>query len=333
MQTSALSLILLLLFIPGISVVSAADLEGSKDHPQIKRYEGAEIVKYEFREYDELTIPLGKAKHSLELEDFMQVEGAITRLTYTIPMGRSPLEVIRNYETEFQAHGFQELFAGSGNELGSGFSEAAGYKEIKWSPNIPALTLNGDSQRFLAMEKKGSGGNIFVLLYAVKNRFWAGNLDEKEGIAKGQTLLQVDVVESKPMEVKMVTVAAEEMAERISTSGSVALYGIYFDIDKTDLRPESGETLVQIAKLLKDNDSLNLLVVGHTDNVGSFSYNRDLSQKRASAVVKELGKTYGVNTSRLKPVGVSFACPVASNKTEENRAKNRRVELVEFLPE
>lgn len=88
-------------------------------------------------------------------------------------------------------------------------------------------------------------------------------------------------------------------------------------------------TLEQIAKLLSDDPELKLLVVGHTDNAWTLSFNMDLSQRRANAVVSALVTQHHVNIHRLTPVGVSFACPVATNKTEDGRAKNRRVELVE----
>lgn len=74
---------------------------------------------------------------------------------------------------------------------------------------------------------------------------------------------------------------------------------------------------------------MKLLVVGHTDNVGTFAFNTDLSQRRAVAVVNALSSRFAVARNRLTPFGVSFAAPVASNRTEEGRAKNRRVELVD----
>ncbi len=306
----------------------AADIEGSKDHPQLKRYEGSEIIKYEQRKYDSLTIALGKAKNSSELVEARTIEGTITRLTYKVPPERSCLEVIRNYQNELQSLGFAVVFSGGKDGLGNYFAEAAGYGAIQWPPNIPALTLNGDSQQFLAMEKKGEVGsaNVTVALYAVENRFWASDL---KNVEKGQVLLHVDIVESEAMEEKMVTVAAEEMALQISASGSIALYGIYFDTDKAQLKPESSVTLEQIAKLLNGNANLKLLVVGHTDNVGTFAYNMELSSRRAAAVVAALAANYGIKANRLTPVGVSYASPVASNHTEEGRAQNRRVELVE----
>lgn len=319
----------IIFFSSAVSVLSAADIEGSSDHPSLKRYEGADIIKYEYREYDEFKLPLGKAKSSQELVEERKIEGAVTRITYKIPVGRSPIETIRNYRTELDAQQYTTVFSASKGDLGGYFAEAAGYKEIKWPPNVPGLTLNSDEQVFLAAEKKGPESTIVVVLYAVKNKFWANNL---KNIEKGQTLLQVDIIESRTMEVKMVTVAAEEMAEKISTSGSIALYGILFDTNKADVKAESEETLLQISKLMKDNKRLTLLVVGHTDSAGDYSYNLNLSQKRAEAVVRALVKNYGINTARLKPVGVSYACPVASNNSAKNRAKNRRVELVEDSP-
>ena len=80
--------------------------------------------------------------------------------------------------------------------------------------------------------------------------------------------------------------------------------------------------------MLSDNPSLNLFVVGHTDNVGDFKYNMKLSEERANAVVKVLISKYGVDKKRLTPAGVGPLAPVTSNDTEEGRAENRRVELI-----
>jgi len=80
---------------------------------------------------------------------------------------------------------------------------------------------------------------------------------------------------------------------------------------------------------LNNNPDLKIFIVGHSDNKGSLDYNTDLSQRRANAVVNELVNSHGINSSRVTAKGLGFLAPVASNKTEEGRAKNRRVELVE----
>ena len=114
----------------------------------------------------------------------------------------------------------------------------------------------------------------------------------------------------------------------ISTTGHAAVYGIYFDTDKAEVKPESEPALAEMAKLLKGNPSLNVFIVGHTDNTGTFEHNMKLSQDRAASVVNTLAGKYGIAEARLKAVGAGPIAPTASNETEEGRAKNRRVELV-----
>jgi len=118
-------------------------------------------------------------------------------------------------------------------------------------------------------------------------------------------------------------------AKEIGEKGKTAIYGIHFDTNKAEIKPESETALKEVSKLLSQNTGLKLYIVGHTDNVGEFDYNMKLSQARAESVVKELTSKYGVASDRVKPYGVGPLSPVASNKTEEGRAKNRRVELIE----
>ncbi|MCS7203319.1 MAG: OmpA family protein [Thermodesulfovibrio sp.] len=122
---------------------------------------------------------------------------------------------------------------------------------------------------------------------------------------------------------------AKTLLSDIQAKGSASVYGIYFDFDKADIKPESEPAIKEIAKLLRDNPKLKLYVVGHTDNVGNLDYNLKLSKARADAVVKELTTKHKISPDRLKAFGVASFAPVASNKTEDGRAKNRRVELVE----
>jgi len=138
---------------------------------------------------------------------------------------------------------------------------------------------------------------------------------------------QVWIVEEAEMEQDIV-VDANSMMSDINVQGRVALYGIYFDFDKTEVKPESDPTLKEIAKLLSDNPSLNLFVVGHTDNTGDYKYNMKLSQDRAEAVVKALVSKYNVDSKRLTSAGVGPLAPFTTNDTEEGKAKNRRVELI-----
>ncbi|MDI6715163.1 MAG: OmpA family protein [Thermodesulfovibrio sp.] len=136
------------------------------------------------------------------------------------------------------------------------------------------------------------------------------------------------IVEKAEMAQEVVADAKSMMSD-IQTKGSASVYGIYFDFDKADIKPESEPAIKEIAKLLQENRTLKLYVVGHTDNVGTIDYNLKLSKARADAVVKELTTKYKISPDRLRAFGVASLAPVASNKTEDGRAKNRRVELVE----
>jgi outer membrane protein OmpA-like peptidoglycan-associated protein len=128
------------------------------------------------------------------------------------------------------------------------------------------------------------------------------------------------------IENKMVDAAA--MAKGLGEKGHVALYGIYFDTDKAVIKPESRPTLDEIAKLLRGQPRLNVVIVGHTDSQGAYDYNMDLSRRRAEAIAAELAKSYQIARTRLRTAGVGFLAPVGSNASEDGRALNRRVELV-----
>jgi OmpA-OmpF porin, OOP family len=332
------------------ATIPTADKKGSKDSPLLKRYEGSFIVAYEHKSFDEFNLPLSKLEEVADKKDThnnrfyepkqkKSLEGERTRLVYLIPADRSPLEVLRNYEEEIKKKGGKILFECKAEECGGDESRSSSggggdmslsmylYPQERISdPNFSngscAQTEQIVDQRYAAAELPDEGAHISILTYTMHDDLYCKAFDSR-------SIAVVDILQTKAREQKMVTVKAEEMASKIANTGSVALYGIYFDFNKSDLKPESDATLNEIAKLLKNDNSLKLLVVGHTDNVGTFDFNTGLSQRRAAAVVAALSTKYGIAKSRLTPVGVSFAAPVASNKTDEGRAKNRRVELVE----
>ena len=146
-------------------------------------------------------------------------------------------------------------------------------------------------------------------------------------VNSGATYYILWIVEKEGMKQEVVADAAA-MDNDIRTTGHVSVYGIYFDTGKSTIKPESDAAISEIAKLLKNNGSLKIYVVGHTDNVGSFDSNMKLSKDRADAVGKTLVAKHGIAAGRLKAYGVSSLSPVASNYTEDGKAKNRRVELV-----
>lgn len=310
-------LIVLALLVAGSYNTVWADVPGSADHPMISRFEGSEIKRYlqeQFTDYGLITGPItkrdGKARNA---DSVLKLEGRLTRILYQAPDNRSTLEVMRNYEQELGKAGFETLYECAGKD-------GCGGRYFAWTvvETSPMVGVH-DDQRYLAARLRRDSGDVYVSLYMNQNK------------AAGQphVHVQLEVLETTAMDTGMVTVDAEAMARGLGAEGHIALYGIYFDLDKATLKPESKPTLDEIVKLLKGQPALKLLVVGHTDNQGGLAYNMDLSKRRATAVLRALTGDYRIAATRLEAHGVGYLAPVASNTTEAGRAKNRRVELVE----
>ncbi|MHC2994054.1 MAG: DUF4892 domain-containing protein [Candidatus Atribacteria bacterium] len=313
------SLLCVVLLATSVAFAQSEDREGSKDHPLISRFPGSVIKHYDVKKFDEYILPLGKLDEERKLSKSQHLEGKVTRITYKAPEDRSTLEIYRNYELALKSAGFEILFTSSGKEIGDSYDWVRYFYEslnpLKRSARDGLIADEDRYQRYLSAKLSSPEGDVYVSLY----------VSLKYGCPK----VQLDVIEVKPMETGLVTVNADALAKDIARTGHVAIYGIYFDTGKADLKPESEPVLKEIAKLLQQNPKLKLYVVGHTDNVGDLTYNMKLSQARAGAVVEEFVSKYGVDAKRLKAHGVGPLSPVVSNNTEEGRAKNRRVELVE----
>lgn len=135
------------------------------------------------------------------------------------------------------------------------------------------------------------------------------------------------IVEKGEMQQEIVA-TAEGMTHDILSTGRTAIYGIYFDSGKSEVKRESESSLKEVAKMLKQSATMKLFVVGHTDNIGGIVANMTLSKARAESVVKELTTKHGVSAAQLAAYGVGSLSPVSQNVTEEGRSLNRRVELV-----
>lgn len=297
----------------------AQDIKGSKDHPLIPRYESSEIIRYETEAFIDHPLLIAPAKVTGGLErnkaSTQTLEGRLTRIVYRAPANRSVLEVFRNYEAALKTAGFETVFTCGRAECGgSHFS----YSVTK----VSNLAGYPDEQRYIAAKLGRAEGDVYVSVFVVKSGA-AGGPD------KDRSMLQVEIVELKPMETRMVVIEAPAMERDITSKGRVAVYGILFDFDKDTMRADAKPQLDEIAKLLKGQPSLKVLIVGHTDAKGAFDYNRSLSERRATSIVGALVRDYGIDRARLTPMGVGMAAPVSTNRTEQGRSLNRRVELVD----
>lgn len=334
--------ILLFAALASLPVAPAQDFPGSADHPALKRITGSRIYYSKKLDFDRLKLALEKLQwipHEAKQEPFKQVnvEGRRLTLWYLNPAGMSVLEVWRNYEQELQEQGFEILFSAFGedaetpsynNRIALDVLDIRGnYGTPEESANWPFQSNPDREAAYIAAKKSTDEGDLFVSVYLILNTqpLKSGGHDLPADVV----LSRLDFCEVQKREQRMSLVTSKEMQNEISLNGKVALYGIEFDFNSAEIRPSSEPALAEIRTLLQSAPELKILVVGHTDAVGSFEYNRGLSQRRAEAVVQYLvGR--GISRERLFPVGVSFAAPVATNATEEGRAKNRRVELVDM---
>ncbi len=127
-----------------------------------------------------------------------------------------------------------------------------------------------------------------------------------------------------------ITTAGADTRSKLLTDGKLVSYGIYFDVNKDAVKPESYGALNDIAKVLKENPDVRVKIVGYTDSDGADAANLDLSKRRAAAVRNELAKTFGIEASRLESDGKGETSPVAPNDTPSNKALNRRVEFIKL---
>lgn len=246
-----------------------------------------------------------------------------------MPKGVTTLEPLRSYQNDFAAQGFEVLFSGAGEELDNGYgrfvSQVYG-KKVNHSLMDSILPGATDFRYVVLRKNREDGGQtLFTGLFSKIPEGWSSQYGDA-----GDVIARIDVLETKALTSRLVLVKAEEITQLMDSKGSVSLYGILFDVNKTDIKTESHAALEEVSKYLQSNPSAKIIVAGHTDNAGNFEFNRDLSQRRAKSVVDYLVSKKGISQERLVPFGASFAAPVVSNATEEGKAKNRRVELVKF---
>ena len=314
-----------------------ADVAGSADHPMLKRFTGSLLVGYAQQDWEQRAFPdaSGVSKTEDKFARPVNVEGKVTRLYYLAPMGKSPLEVFRNYQQALNAAGFKPTwgceteaqgctkayFALDGYERGKGMRWAEGDlpaadsgRNSSWS--LP-MALSYQQARMMVGTLTSGGRSLQLLLFT--------SIAENE--QTGRTATYIEIVEPKTMQTGQVTVDAKAIGQGLQAEGRIALYGILFDTGKTELKPDSNAQLDQMAAVLKAQPALKVFIVGHTDNVGSLDANLKLSQGRAQAVAAALTQR-GIAANRLAAHGNANYAPVASNASEDGRARNRRVEMV-----
>lgn len=327
---------------PAYVKMAETDAPKATDSPLTGRYEGSHILGQTVKAFDELTLPSGPAEgqpydSKKKFSATLTLEGKVTRTAYVAPLNRSSLEVFKNYRDALAAKGFAPVFECAKEACGPSFVElkyrwdrkethvdAAGYEGVR-RHLIDAIFDQLQDVRYTLM--KNQTGDTHVAVYA--GLHVGGSFGSFSDVLRDRTGVLVEIAEKAGMEAKMVVLKADAISGDIAAQGRAVFYGIGFDFDKADIKPVSEPQLEEMAKALKADPKLKVLIVGHTDNQGKLDYNTSLSQRRAEAVVKALSTKYGIDAKRMTARGLASLAPVTTNRTEEGRAKNRRVEMVE----
>ncbi len=315
-------------FILFTTPASAEDIAGVEEHPLISRYPGQEIRWQHIENYMPYKIPVGPVTGYRTISDWIETEGRVTRTFYRYQgTDRTYSEIYKNYMDALVAQGFEILGSGisvdrKGNDIGSGtWTQVLFIQNPATKPGEVGTFFSGTSSSggagSIVARKERAAGTVYALI----------NVEQHSSDYVG-TL--IDIIEVEQAETGLVIVDPEAIGSDIDEYGRVVLDGIFFEFDKAVLKTESEQALKAVADYLDVHPNKNFYVVGHTDSVGTFSYNQKLSSDRAIAVVDALKADYNIASQRIIPHGVGPLSPVFSNGTDAGREKNRRVELVEI---
>lgn len=276
------------------------------DHPLLAPYAGSKVYSKDVKQYDEYRVFKGWDKEAKQYNTEM-LEGKVTKILYKNPPERSILELYRNYENALTNEGVTVLY-----QCNQANKECVdGYVGAHLRQQFGINAIGNKDGRYLFARLDQEAQTAFLVL------------------AVGAQNTDVHVVEMKKMDTGQVGLNLAALTEDLDRQGYVVVEGIYFDTDKTTLKPTSDAAISEVAKLLEGRAGLNLYVVGHTDMQGSLAHNMQLSEGRAAAVVASLVSRHGIAADRLTARGIGPLAPVASNGNDSGRAKNRRVVLVQ----
>jgi outer membrane protein OmpA-like peptidoglycan-associated protein len=277
---------------------AAQDAEGCKDHPLFSRFPNMNLGACQRSQFDLRGFPVGPAPKDLTPTKTVDVEGPEQWFDYSITSGATPpsgLQIMRNFENATKKAG--------GTIEGQYPGWCKGYYEQEHMPSMG----NGCFSFGLTMKFVRGGKETWAFLQA----------------SDDQGTYQLTVSEREEMKQD---ISVNELSEKLAKDGFIALY-INFETGKSTINTDSAKTLDAAAGALKAAADLRVEVGGHTDNVGTAEANLKLSQDRAQAVMAALVER-GIAAARLTAKGYGQTAAVADNRTEEGRAKNRRVELV-----
>lgn len=329
-----------LLFAAVILVVSC--------NPKVKQSEKAETSTEVPEQADNAQKPAGDTSVSFKIEDIPFSEADLGDFPFfTLPKGlkeqNKPLQ--KNFDVcFFPVKGIMMPVEGKlykinvTAETGEEFSQRYFEKSLAdYLQSIGAVKVfdgeitHDEYDRYNKQDpNKGDEGDIGYVGEVIK--FYVVRSKDKGNIyiqfSANNAAGKLNILQEKDFQQTITKVTADKIAKDLTESGKSILY-INFDIDKSTVTAAGKEVVEQIAAALKKETSLKILIEGHTDNTGDGAHNKKLSDDRANAVMNALVAD-GIEKSRLTAKGFGAERPLVANDTEENKAKNCRVELIKM---
>jgi len=297
----------------------------------VEPFLGSEAVGQYVVEFDQLTLLTDDQGE----ETFARqtIEGIVRATALTGPEDKSALEIFRSFENALSEAGFDILFA---RQLQRDRRPPEGQGSLWW---VRELRDFNDNRAYERIEGRNGLSLIRQHVYIQPDFYLSARRETPTEetffaltISADRNYYLMEEVSRAVMAEDTVTISEAGVTSGIAAEGKAILYGVQFDVGSAVLRPDSSASMEVIANVLRENEG-DFYVVGHTSDTGSFELNMRLSQDRAAAIIETLARDYGINADRLQPIGVGPAAPLASNLNEAGRQLNRRVELVERLPQ
>lgn len=281
-------------------------------------------------DYDEtwfITGPVSDATNkATQGDNWVLVEGKLVYAYYRFQPGVSALQIQREYEASLKDAGYEIGFS-CVTDKGTCFLDAKPAPGVYLGllldapRDMPALDehtmsyvrnyFNTSSARYI-YATKGSGENIAHVAVSLA-----------DSPAKGVMAITKSVMTGASAAIT----AASSMRDELKQNRTVSLDNLLFDVGSDILLPLSRDQLHEIAMMMREDPSMKLQIVGHTDSDGGRDYNLGLSKRRAASVVRTLAEGFDIESDRLSSSGKGLSEPVAPNSSEGGKAKNRRVEL------
>ncbi|MBU2937283.1 MULTISPECIES: OmpA family protein [Pacificibacter] len=282
----------------------------------------ANMVRTAQREEVTTVQPLPSAAFSGAETPFLSAEGRVVHTAYTISStSLTPFQLIAPLKEQLESQGYQSVFACADTVCG-------GFDFRYLLDLLPEPHMHVDLGNFQYLLASTPQGRVAALVTSRART--AGFLQITEITPKtGPT--DLSIVESAPSETidtTLVTQTLGPLAQELSAHGSVALDDLAFETGSSQLGDGPFETLQALAAYLMQTPDAHIVLVGHTDAVGSLEGNIALSRKRANSVRDRLVNRHGVTSHQVSAQGIGYLAPRTNNSTEQGRNINRRVEAV-----